>query len=176
MCLQCFDTVGWAAGRACKKLSRGVLAWLSVWSEVRLKYGPADANATHFLVPADPGSPGQRAVKRVCVSVAAYTAEWRQTSNWATVVPVSRPSLSSVIEAVSGSPPIDARLGVSGIYWKSGSLGLSSSARYTRQTRRHYTDDARQWEWHSYMMRFIISECHTNDPVSSVLSYDQPLT
>ena len=33
-CLQCFDAVGWAAGRdlACKKLSGGVLAWLSVWS------------------------------------------------------------------------------------------------------------------------------------------------
>ena len=32
--LQCFDAVGWAAGRAtaCKKLSGGVLAWLSVWS------------------------------------------------------------------------------------------------------------------------------------------------
>jgi len=35
-CLQCFDAVGWAAGRAyaCKKLSGGVLAWLPVWSEV----------------------------------------------------------------------------------------------------------------------------------------------
>jgi len=36
--LQCFDTVGWAAGRgsvACKKLSGGVLAWLSIWSEVQ---------------------------------------------------------------------------------------------------------------------------------------------
>jgi len=47
----------------------------------RLAYGPADATATHclffskiqigftFLVPAHPGSPGQRAVKRVCVCV-----------------------------------------------------------------------------------------------------------
>jgi len=35
--LQCFDAVGWAAGRhpACKKLSGGVLAWLSVWSQVQ---------------------------------------------------------------------------------------------------------------------------------------------
>jgi len=34
MCLQCFDAVGWAAGRASglKKLSGGVLAWLLVWS------------------------------------------------------------------------------------------------------------------------------------------------
>ena len=35
--LQWFDTGGWAAGRAsaCKKLSVGVLAWLSLWSEVQ---------------------------------------------------------------------------------------------------------------------------------------------
>jgi len=35
---------------ACKKLSGGVLAWLSVWSEVTLAYGPADATATHCLL------------------------------------------------------------------------------------------------------------------------------
>ena len=41
----------------------------------RLAYGPADATATGvsigytFLVPAHPGSPGQRAVKPVCVCV-----------------------------------------------------------------------------------------------------------
>ena len=44
----------------------------------RLAYRPADATATHclllqhwfyYLVPADPGSPGQRAVKQVCVCV-----------------------------------------------------------------------------------------------------------
>ena len=46
-----------------------------------LAYGPADATATHcscfskiqigfaFLVPAHPGSPGKRAIKRVCVCV-----------------------------------------------------------------------------------------------------------
>jgi len=33
---------------ACKKLSGGVLAWLSVWSEVQT--GPADATATHCLL------------------------------------------------------------------------------------------------------------------------------
>jgi len=35
--LQCFDAVGWAAGRASglEKLSVGVLAWLSVWSEMQ---------------------------------------------------------------------------------------------------------------------------------------------
>ena len=59
---------------ACKKLSDGVLTWLSAWARCRFAYGPADAIATHclllligftFLVPAYPGSPGQRAVKWV---------------------------------------------------------------------------------------------------------------
>jgi len=79
--------VGWQEGHpACKKLSGGVLAWLSVWSKARcrLAYGPADATATHiscfskiqngftFLVPAHLGSPRKRAVKRVCVCVCVY--------------------------------------------------------------------------------------------------------
>jgi len=41
--------VGWQEGHlACKKLSGGVLAWLSVWSEVQTC--PADATATHCLL------------------------------------------------------------------------------------------------------------------------------
>ena len=42
-CLQCFDTVGWRQERhlACKKLSGGVLAWLSVWSEVQTCIWPS---------------------------------------------------------------------------------------------------------------------------------------
>ena len=42
-CLQCFDAVGWAAGRhpACKKLSGGVLAWLSVLSKVQTCIWPS---------------------------------------------------------------------------------------------------------------------------------------
>ena len=36
---------------ACKNLSGGVLAWLSVWSEVQTCiYGRADATATHCLL------------------------------------------------------------------------------------------------------------------------------
>jgi len=64
---------------ACKKLSGGVLVWLSFWSEVRLLhmaqlmplplivscFSKIQIGFT-FLVPADLGSPGQRAVKRVC--------------------------------------------------------------------------------------------------------------
>ena len=42
-CLQCFDAVGWAAGRASglQKLSGGVLAWLSVWSEMQTCIWPS---------------------------------------------------------------------------------------------------------------------------------------
>jgi len=37
-CPECFDTVGWASGRAPNlyKLSDEVLVWLSVWSEVQI--------------------------------------------------------------------------------------------------------------------------------------------
>ena len=65
---------------ACKKLSGGVLAWLSVWSVVQTCIWPSWYHCHSlslasvksrlgftFLVPAHPGSPGQRAVKRVCV-------------------------------------------------------------------------------------------------------------
>jgi len=39
--------VGWQEGHpACKKLSGGVLVWLSVW----VAYGPAQATATHCLL------------------------------------------------------------------------------------------------------------------------------
>ena len=41
--LQCFDAVGWAAGRASGlyKMSGGVLVWLSVWSEVQTCMWPS---------------------------------------------------------------------------------------------------------------------------------------
>jgi len=66
---------------ACKKLSGGVLAWLSVWSEMQTDMAqlmplPLTVSCFSkiqigftFLVLAQPGSPGQRAVKRVCVCV-----------------------------------------------------------------------------------------------------------
>ena len=66
---------------ACKKLTGGVLAWLSVWSEVQTCIWPSRCHChslplasvksrlVYLLVPAHPGSPGQRAVKRLCVCV-----------------------------------------------------------------------------------------------------------
>jgi len=79
--LQSFSALTLLVGRleghpACKKLSSGLLAWLS-GARCRLAYGPADATATHcscfskiqigftFLVPAHPGSSGKRAIKRI---------------------------------------------------------------------------------------------------------------
>ena len=80
-CLQCFDTVGWVAGRAseaCKKMSGGVLAWLSCLERgaylhmAQLMPLPLTVscfskiqNGFILLVPAHPGSPGKWAVKRV---------------------------------------------------------------------------------------------------------------
>ena len=66
---------------ACKKQSGGVLAWLFVWSDVqiylhmaRLMPLPLTVSCFSeiligftFLVLAHLGSPGQRAIKRVCV-------------------------------------------------------------------------------------------------------------
>ena len=82
---QCFSALTLLVGRqeghpACKKLSGGVLAWLSVWSEVQTCIRPSWCHCHSlslasvkprlvlpFWCPAHPGSPGKRAVKRVCV-------------------------------------------------------------------------------------------------------------
>jgi len=75
---------------ACKKLSGEVLAWLSVCSEVQTAYMaqlmplPVTVSCFSkieigftFLVPAYPGSPGQSAIKRLCVCVSRHAK--RQT-------------------------------------------------------------------------------------------------
>ena len=58
----------------------------------RLAYGPADATATHS---ARPGSPGKRAVKRVCVCVrvsisaaifARQSSEFTLPDTWPSIV------------------------------------------------------------------------------------------
>ena len=69
----------------CKKLSGEVLAWLSVWREVQTCIWPSWCHCHKnvscfskiqlgfiFLLPAHPGSPGKRAVKRVCVCIYIY--------------------------------------------------------------------------------------------------------
>ena len=88
LCQRSFTALMLFVGRqeghpACKKLSGGLLAWLSVWSEVQtctwpswchwhsLSFASVKSRLVFtFLVPALPGSPGQRAVKRVYVPFA----------------------------------------------------------------------------------------------------------
>jgi len=80
--------VGWQEGHpACKNLSGGVLAWLSVWSEMQTCIWPSWCHCHSllliskiqigftFLVLAYPGSPGKRAVKQVCC-VCMWLPSW----------------------------------------------------------------------------------------------------
>jgi len=65
--LQCFDAVGWGqeGHPACKKLSGGVLAWLSVWSEVQVPAHPGKKGKVfpYSLPSIGPGAdPGVQAV------------------------------------------------------------------------------------------------------------------
>jgi len=90
--------VEWQEGHSAhKKLSGGVLAWLSVWIEVQtcIQLMPLPLTVScfskiqigyTFLVLAQPGSPGKRAVKRVCVRVHARARVCclisTKTTNW----------------------------------------------------------------------------------------------
>ena len=77
---------------ACKNLSGGVLVRLSVWREVQtcmVQLMPLLLTVScfskiqigfTFLVPAHPGSPGKRAVKRVCVCVCVLLLEQVETA------------------------------------------------------------------------------------------------
>jgi len=64
ICLQCFDTVGWAAGRAYGLHMAQLMPLpltVSCFSKIQIGFT--------FLLPAHLGSPGQRAVKQVCVCI-----------------------------------------------------------------------------------------------------------
>ena len=105
MCLFCVNiySVLWRCWLGGRKGIRPVKNWVvGCWhgylsgAKCRFAYDPADATTTHclllqigftFLVPAHPGSPGQRAVKRVCVClfyVYNYFTEFHCTecSHW----------------------------------------------------------------------------------------------
>jgi len=75
--LQCFDAVGWAAGRATEWWGAGVVICLERGADLHMAqlmplpltvtcFGKIHIGFT-FLVPAHLGSPGRRAVKRVYV-------------------------------------------------------------------------------------------------------------
>jgi len=83
-CLQCFDAVGWAAWRApglwkTERWDAGVVICLVRGADLhtaQLMPLPLTVSCSSkirigftFLVPAHPGNPGQRAVKRTCVCV-----------------------------------------------------------------------------------------------------------
>ena len=76
MCLQCFDTVGWVAGRASPEWwGAGVVICLERGADLHMaQLMPLPLTVScfikiqigfTFLVLAYPGNPGQRAVKRV---------------------------------------------------------------------------------------------------------------
>ena len=77
--LQCFDAVGWAACRKTEWWGAGLVVCLERDADLymaQLMPLPLTVSCfskiqigSAFLVPAYPGSPGQRAVKRVCVCV-----------------------------------------------------------------------------------------------------------
>jgi len=102
-----------------------VLAWLSVWSEVQTCTWPSWCHCHSlscfnkiqigfaFLVPAHPGSPGQRAVKRVCVCVVDSASFDRSLAVIidASLMLASCPRLVCVVDP---SPRVDAlRPGIS---------------------------------------------------------------
>jgi len=78
-CLQCFDTVGWAAGRATERWGAGMVVCLERGADLhmaQLTPLPLTVSCSSkiqigftFLVLAHPGSPEKRAVKRGCVCV-----------------------------------------------------------------------------------------------------------
>ena len=84
VCLQCFDAVGWAGEKASGLYKQsgggaGVVICLEPGADLHMAqlmplpltvccFSKIQIGFT-FLVPAHPGSPGERAVKRVCVCV-----------------------------------------------------------------------------------------------------------
>ena len=87
---------------ACKKQSDVVLAWLSVWNEMHMGCMHINLHLAQlmplpltvycfskiqvgftFLVPAHPGSPGKRAIKRVC-GCGCCPYQWLQVTNYYT--------------------------------------------------------------------------------------------
>ena len=91
LCLQCFDAVGWAAGRAfglskTERWGTGVVICLERGADLHMAQRmPLPLTVSCFskiqfgftcLVPAHPGSPGQRAVKRVCVCVCVCVSDY----------------------------------------------------------------------------------------------------
>ena len=109
-CVACaFSALTLLVGRqdghtVCKKLSGGVLAWLSAWSEMQtciwpnrcqchsLSLASVKSRLFYLSVLAHPGSPGQRAVKRVCVCV-CVACKWGPL--WENMTSSTKPEVHS---------------------------------------------------------------------------------
>ena len=86
-CLQCFDAVGWAAGRA-----SGLMPLpfdVSCFSKIQIGFT--------FLVLAHTGNPGQRVVKRVSVYVCVCVLLRKHQNLWEISSPCCRRKLSTVL-------------------------------------------------------------------------------
>ena len=85
MCLRCFDTVGWKSIRTVKTEWWGVVVVICLERDADLHMAqlmplPLTVSCFSkiqigftFLIPADMGSPGKRAIKRVCVCGISWT-------------------------------------------------------------------------------------------------------
>ena len=90
--LQCFDTVGWAAGRASEWSGAGVVICLERGADLHMAqlmplpltvscFSKIQTGFT-FLVPAHLGNPGKRAVKRECVCVCVQEVVSDRSRSW----------------------------------------------------------------------------------------------
>jgi len=109
--LQCFDAVGWAAGRASglqktEWWGAGVVVCLEQGADlhmVQLMPMPLTVSCFSkiqigfsFLVPAHLGSPGKRAVKRVCVCV-CVSLHWQWShQNFAEICDVEKTRMTVI--------------------------------------------------------------------------------
>ena len=123
LCLQCSDTVGWAAGRASgllktERWGAGLVICLERGADLHIAqlmplpltvscFSKIQIGFT-FLVPADPGSPGQRAVKWVSVMAACVTMGILATllcNVHETINTVPRPPCMALVTTICVSQP-----------------------------------------------------------------------
>ena len=101
----------------CKKLSGGVLAWLSVWSELQACICPSWCHCHSLSLASDwfylsgagyPGGPGKRAVKWVCVWGGLSSQMKACAGNWSRFYWGQMPfSWTNSVRALQGTECVD---------------------------------------------------------------------